>query len=413
MDVRMRIRGAAASLGLVLVFSICALPALFPAPLYAQVGTSDCVVKADCPVDKADFFTSAQDPNIPCGGGKGYCYAKSDKVTLSVKIGDIAEITDVGQWVKIVYTYAVGVAAVLAAVMMMIGGIIWLTAADSGRVSRAKGMISDALIGLALTLGAYVILQTVNPDILQLRTPKVKFVKVEPVNKNVVKCLGYSTREDCLADPKHVGGDTKCIWMADIGGPHQCAQQDEVGISGKLCDKGKTCKSGLKCINTAYGGGGGMMDVCTDGKADSPCAKDEDCTGTGLVCHNYRCQTASGRKNGESCDKASQCDSRICVNGPKEYNGCPSGATYGGCPICLPGDESTFCYNVASGSNTRQANSDANCASGYFCPIEDGDQATCTPGLSDGQPCARDRQCQSGSCSIWGHSGFSKQCVPK
>lgn len=76
------------------------------------------------------------------------------------------------------YRYAVGAAAVIAATLMMIGGFQYMTAGgDASRVAAGKEKISNALIGLFLTVGAYVILYTVNPDILNLDTLKIRTIK--------------------------------------------------------------------------------------------------------------------------------------------------------------------------------------------------------------------------------------------
>jgi len=62
------------------------------------------------------------------------------------------------------YKLGVGVAAVLAVIIIMVGGFIWIAAAgDSGKIGQAKSMISNAIIGLILALGSYVALQSSTP----------------------------------------------------------------------------------------------------------------------------------------------------------------------------------------------------------------------------------------------------------
>lgn len=73
------------------------------------------------------------------------------------------------EYVVGVYKFGVGIAGALAAVMMMIGGFQYLTAGgDASRVGAAKKRISDALVGLMLTLGVYLILFTLSPDLVKL-----------------------------------------------------------------------------------------------------------------------------------------------------------------------------------------------------------------------------------------------------
>jgi hypothetical protein len=52
--------------------------------------------------------------------------------------------------------------------MIMIGGLLYLTAGGSPeRVGNAKSYIGNALIGLVLLLTSYVVLQTINPQLVQ------------------------------------------------------------------------------------------------------------------------------------------------------------------------------------------------------------------------------------------------------
>ncbi|MBU1028767.1 pilin [Patescibacteria group bacterium] len=80
-----------------------------------------------------------------------------------------------------VYKYAVFFASILAAVMLMIGGIQWLTAAgDSGRVGAAQKRIANATVGLVLILGSYLVLSTINPDLVALKPLRIKSVPEDP-----------------------------------------------------------------------------------------------------------------------------------------------------------------------------------------------------------------------------------------
>ncbi|MFH1046815.1 MAG: D-alanyl-D-alanine carboxypeptidase family protein [Patescibacteria group bacterium] len=77
-----------------------------------------------------------------------------------------------------VYRYANFFGGILAAVMLMIGGIEWLTAGgNSGKAEKARTRITDSVIGLALMILAYLILLTINPQLVSLSTLQLKTVK--------------------------------------------------------------------------------------------------------------------------------------------------------------------------------------------------------------------------------------------
>jgi len=91
------------------------------------------------------------------------------------------DIPWLADYISGLFRYAIPVAAVLAVVMMMIGGLQWLTSAgDSGKVGAAKKRITGAAVGLALILGSYLLLYTVNPELVSLRALRIETVVADP-----------------------------------------------------------------------------------------------------------------------------------------------------------------------------------------------------------------------------------------
>ncbi len=78
--------------------------------------------------------------------------------------------TTLGEWVAAAYAFFSGAIGILAAVMVLWGGFRWLTAAgNSSRVDAAKETIYSAIIALVLTLGAFVLLNTINPELVKIQ----------------------------------------------------------------------------------------------------------------------------------------------------------------------------------------------------------------------------------------------------
>lgn len=75
------------------------------------------------------------------------------------------------------YKYALGIVTLIAVLMIMVGGIVWLTAGgNQERVANAKKYISGSLIGLALALFSYTILRTINPALIKFESLKIQQV---------------------------------------------------------------------------------------------------------------------------------------------------------------------------------------------------------------------------------------------
>lgn len=73
----------------------------------------------------------------------------------------------IAQYITAIYKYALGIVGILATVVLMVGGIIWLTAGGSAsRITEAKAWIGASLTGLIIALASYTILYQVNPNLV-------------------------------------------------------------------------------------------------------------------------------------------------------------------------------------------------------------------------------------------------------
>lgn len=122
------------------------------------------------------------DPKIPIPGMKILKDMQPDCTTPDANGKSICTMPWLNEYIAGIYKYAIGIVAILATIVMMIGGVIWITAAgDSGRIGEAKQWITGAVTGMVLVFSSYTILYFVNPDLVKLKPIKVeKIVKIEP-----------------------------------------------------------------------------------------------------------------------------------------------------------------------------------------------------------------------------------------
>jgi len=71
-----------------------------------------------------------------------------------------------GNYLNIMIKLVIGIAAVLAMVMIVMGGIEYMTSDLISSKEAGKDTIKNALLGLFIALGAYLILNTINPKLL-------------------------------------------------------------------------------------------------------------------------------------------------------------------------------------------------------------------------------------------------------
>jgi hypothetical protein len=92
--------------------------------------------------------------------------------------GDVV-IAFLGQYINAVYRYAVAIVLIAAIVMVVYGGFRYLVGASIGDIQAGKKIIIDALMGMLIVLGAYMILNTVNPDTVNFKALRLEVISEE------------------------------------------------------------------------------------------------------------------------------------------------------------------------------------------------------------------------------------------
>jgi hypothetical protein len=105
----------------------------------------------------------------------GTAYAQYKLETgLPVIPGQPSPSEGLPQYINYLFIFGLGLITILALAQMMVGGILYVFAAGNvAKVETAKDHIYQALIGLGLLLASYLLLNTINPDLVNLKTPKI------------------------------------------------------------------------------------------------------------------------------------------------------------------------------------------------------------------------------------------------
>ena len=81
------------------------------------------------------------------------------------------------------YEYLISISGVIALVSLIVGGIIYLTSAGKPeQITKAKKQILAALLGIVLLLSSYLILRTINPELVSIHLPQLKPFVIHPLN---------------------------------------------------------------------------------------------------------------------------------------------------------------------------------------------------------------------------------------
>lgn len=103
----------------------------------------------------------------------------------------------IGRYVVSFYKWGLTIGGVLAVLMLMAGGLIWLTSAgDSGKIGDAKKMISGSLLGTLLLVGAYFFLNTINPNLINMPAITMDVINKVAVGNGCCDMVKNSTKAD-------------------------------------------------------------------------------------------------------------------------------------------------------------------------------------------------------------------------
>ena len=153
-----KVRTIFLSLLLVLSFSVAATT-------FAQDANSGSTTLAPQKTETKNF-----DPNgygCSTSDTKGYCLLAPLNDAQGSKPVDVT--MGIGEYIKTAIRLFMGLISVLAVLMVIVGGIEYMMTVNIGEKEGAKSRILNALGGLVLALASYLILNTINPKLVDLK----------------------------------------------------------------------------------------------------------------------------------------------------------------------------------------------------------------------------------------------------
>lgn len=147
-----------------------------------------------------------------------------------------------GEYVKAIYNFAVVVISILAVVVLILSGAQIITSAGGPAKGAAYKRITQAVIGLFIAWGSYVVLYTINPGLTTFNSLKIKYIE-----ENVFKF--EETGQD--AEPPTAGTPQPALKkvaeeVASKLGINACLFQAQIGFESKWIPTAVTgCCAGL------------------------------------------------------------------------------------------------------------------------------------------------------------------------
>lgn len=126
----------------------------------------------------------------------------------TVTCGDTCEIPWISEYVFGVYDYLLSIAGVLAVVMLMAAGLLWIVSGgDATRISQAKKMINGSILGLMLLVSLSLLLEYINPEL-----NKKTAISLEIIKRKSLEDLAVGRRNNSANTYKNSG----CASMEEL-----------------------------------------------------------------------------------------------------------------------------------------------------------------------------------------------------
>ncbi|MFB6226199.1 MAG: hypothetical protein ABEJ02_02505 [Candidatus Paceibacteria bacterium] len=137
-----------------------------------------------------------------------------------------------GEYISAVYRWSVGAAGVLATLVIIVSAIQWMFPAlnlftegegnQKRTINQAKSRILNSITGLVIAVGSYIILFTINPELVEFDALKVKFIEKQelalPASDGKYTPEGSAFSGKKGEKPKDMDKLDKCIYNEFLNG---------------------------------------------------------------------------------------------------------------------------------------------------------------------------------------------------
>lgn len=170
-------------------------------------------------------------------GMAGFVNAVGYEIPFPSAVEEAAAGEGIAGYVNRLYIYALGLVGLTALGAIIFGGILYTTSAGNPSLQGdAKKRITSALIGLGILLTSYLILYTINPDLVNLRNPSI--------------AANYTIKAPELGVTRACEGATDCGTGYRCEGYIQNVSKGAcILIHQTQCQTGTECGDGYNCTN--------------------------------------------------------------------------------------------------------------------------------------------------------------------
>lgn len=175
----------------------------------------------------------------------------------------VSQNNPLGTYIPYIFRLAIGLAAVAAVVMIVLGGVQYMTTDAIQGKEQGKARIKNAIIGLVLVISAWLILNTINPNLLDIDLTIEPAVVSKPAGGSVQLggeasagtgqiLQGYALTENEVQKHHEMVNDLKKYGVGINNNGKPCANGETSGCTN-LVGMTSATYQGLKDLSAALG----------------------------------------------------------------------------------------------------------------------------------------------------------------
>jgi len=213
-----------------IILAVICTSFLVAAKVSAFEPLEELIPKMKIPIPQLEPF---QKPTYVEQEGKGYIF-----------------IPWIAQYVSAMYKYALAIGSIIAVIAVMVGGILYLTSAGApGRIEQGKNIIIGAITGLLIIIFSYIFLNTINPELINLKPIRIQAVKQEQLTVGAYcKDLGAGFNVVTPSGVKEGTTGNEQYFACNKTYTVKSAAADVIVPEGQQCD-GSYCAGRAACVD--------------------------------------------------------------------------------------------------------------------------------------------------------------------
>ena len=201
------------------------------------------------------------------------------------------------------YNYGLAIAGILATIVLMGGGVIWLVSAgDPGKISQAKELIAGSISGVIILVIAWMLLNTINPNLVNLTS-----IKTATLTKVIL-----DSDDGMIDNFKNAPTDTEVKWICVNNAGQLCGDgvnPPSINLDHKICQEqlgsSPSCPYGqLRCCGKSNADQKKSDEYCYGRQIGEDCKLTMTSIGTDGYCENNKCNPC--KKIGDACSGGSK-----------------------------------------------------------------------------------------------------------